>query len=619
MTQKTKNIATIASSFIAFIFFASSVASADPTIGSFQISPSSSLWTGESPTFQVTCTEGSGGLNMSSVVVQTVRDDGIYLANATLSLSSGVYQGTLSSPYFASSGNFTSTAVCVNNAGAQHTLNATFTVSAMSMEIVRMNPSPLIFTDSIEIYFLMKRDGANITSGPNFTVKINGNVTPVINPNYDSSKGWVSFLSAFSNPATYNYLIIGEYNRGRANASLNITVNNPISTGVSLNTTIPNVAQNISSTYTNWRNETPVTNMSIRVYVWNGSGLVDRAYYQDSNFQCSPGCSRTFSANYVANETGFFFAKTTVPFNSTLTHEFWTAWIVFPNTTVDVPEEVRIKGPQGEDFIFANNLTKATFANARMETSFVLPELYSEDGNIVIAQDDSTIFEVNVNNVGNAVLERLKMHLSVPSPLEVEANPKVIQSIVTQDEPVGASNSSFLVSVRAPQNTPPGEYTVYFKIIADETSTEGRITVEVLPREALSVDDIRQRLASYGIIVQNLRDQIEETGSRGVDVSAQREMIAQISADLDSARSLFNRGRMTETRLMLAKIMEGLESTSLSLASADIYTFRLPEIPVDIVAEASAAVVAVAAYLYWRKRSRRRPRLLKGLEQEKES
>lgn len=617
--MSTMKTVPFALSLLAFLVFLPAAASAAPSIASFDISPSSSMWLGEAPVATVACNETDPVQNITSVTVQTVGDDDLPVPNVTLSVSGGIYQATIPAWYFTYARNFTSTAVCLSSSGSQDTADAAFTMSNLSITVHAVNPAPILFGDRMEIDFLMRKDLANVTSGANFTVMVNGINNATTPPGFDPGKGWILYLNSMPIHGKYALLLIGDHSRGRANVSFNFTVNAPITTNASANFTLPGLSQNVTSEYVNWRTETAVTNISIRVYIWNGSSLVERAFYQDSNFACPLMCSRLFSAAYVANETGFFFAKTTVPFNSSTTYEAWTAWVVLPNTTVDVPDEVRIKGPQGEDFVFANNLTKASFATARMEITQNLPGLYSDDeGSLVISQDDAVSFEVNVNNVGNAVLENLKMHVSLPSPLEVSVTPPVIGRIVTQDDFLGASNSSFLVSVRAPQTAPPGEYPMFFKIVADEVTSEGRLTVVVLPREALSVDDIRLRIASYGIIIGNIEDQIVEARSRGVDVSGPMEILGQVRSDYDMTRQFFNEGKMSQTRLYLERVRSGLESATLSLSSSDLYTFRLPPIPWDVVAEAAAAAAAVALYVWWRKWSKRRPRLLKGLEQDKD-
>jgi hypothetical protein len=359
------------------------------------------------------------------------------------------------------------------------------------------------------------------------------------------------------------------------------------------------------------------TQTKLTVYLFNGTELLQRAFYSDSITNYYPGIKKQFSTTFVPTEGGIYFVKSNISYGLSV-FETWNAFVVF---TVSNETSSGITAPSGAGSGTGGGGGGGGGVGANRTVNEIIvqvPKMNISYPKIVrVGQGDSTIFAINVMNTGTAYLHNLRAFLSASYLFEFEVNPKQVNKIGPVYDYLSSQNTTFLVSVKAPDDVPPGKYPFTFRIISDQLSSSGELVIEVLPRGALNIDDIRQRLLSYSIIILDIEHQMLSAQERGVDVSQANESLSGAKTELEEARKLLNEGRFEEARYGLDKVKKNLERATLQLASADFFVYKPASIPYLYIAAASVAVAGTAYYIYYRWKSKRRPRLIRGIEVEK--
>jgi len=359
----------------------------------------------------------------------------------------------------------------------------------------------------------------------------------------------------------------------------------------------------------------PPTQIKLIVYLFNGTDLLQRAFYSDSLTDYYPGIRKKFSATFVPAEGGIYFTKANITYGPT-TFETWNAFVVFTqsNETSGTPSTTGsgsvTGGGGGGGGVVANRTVRETIVQVPAMNISYPKELKVEQG-------DSALLAINVANSGTAYLHNLRAFLSASYLFEFEVNPKLVSKISPTYDYLGSPNTTFLVSVKVPDDVPPGNYPLSFRILSDQISSAGELTVQVLPRGALSIDDIRQRILSYGVIILDIEQQMLSARERGVEVGQANESLMGAKLDLEEAKRLFNEGKFGEARDGLDRVKRSLERATLQLASADFFVYRPAVVPYMYILLASAVAAGVAYYVYHRWKSKRRPRLIRNVEIEK--
>lgn len=369
------------------------------------------------------------------------------------------------------------------------------------------------------------------------------------------------------------------------------------------------IAQNIGSV-------SATSQINLTVYTFNGTDLVTKALYQDSSVLFYPGKERVYATSFVPTENAFYYVRARMAMGTTV-FEAWNSFAVLAtqsNSTSPPPSSGGSGGGSsggGGGGTVTVNVTRVVNPLVGMNLTY--------PSSVRMGQGDSTLFAIGVNNTGSVPLSNIKIFISAPTFIDFDVNPKIIQAV----NPYGANyqgpyESQFLVSLRTSPNVTLGDYPFEFKVISNEASESGQTTISVLPPGALGSDDIRQRILSYGIIILDTEQQIASARLNGVDVTQANESLNQARVDLEKVKQLFDQHEYDKARLGLDDVKSSLERASLQLATASFFVYRPPSIPfVQIAAILAAAAAGALAYYYWKRRNRR-PRMLRGLEQEKE-
>jgi len=340
------------------------------------------------------------------------------------------------------------------------------------------------------------------------------------------------------------------------------------------------------------------TQAKIIVYLFNGTDLLQEALYTDNIIDYYPNLSRNYSVNFVPEDTGIYFVKSNISFDSV---EFlvWNAFIVseLPSTTSDADSDPSLPAPT------------VIIQVPRMDLQ------YPRD--VRVEQGDSAVFAVDVGNSGTAYLHSLKVFISSSNLLEFDVNPKQVKLISPSHDYLQSSNTSFLVSVGVPEDTPPGNYPLDFRIVSDQIDSVGKVTVTVLPGGAFSIDDIEQRMLNYGVIISDVEHRMLAAGRRGIEVSQPNGSLNGAISGLEAVRILFGQGKYGEARDGLDTVKRNLERATLQLATAEFFAPEPVSIPWAYVGTAALIASGVGLFQYMKWKSRRRPRLIRDTPQEK--
>lgn len=360
------------------------------------------------------------------------------------------------------------------------------------------------------------------------------------------------------------------------------------------------------------------TQVKVTIYTFNGTDLHQEAVYSDSLIDYYPGIlNKKFSAKYVPTAGGIYFVKANMSFADVEVF-VWDVFVVYTTSS---------GGGSGSGTGTSNGTSGSSGGGGGSGPSASEPEptvivqIPSMDLDypkaVKVEQGDSTVFAIDVGNSGTAYLHRLRVFVSSTSLLEYDVNPKQVSVLGPAYDYLQQHNTTFLISVSAAEDTPPGSYLMDFRVVSDQIDSVGKVTVTVLPGGALSVDDIRQRILSYGVIISDIERQMLAANRRGIDVSQVNGSLRGAISDLDEARALFERGEYGGARDGLDKVKKNLERATLQLATAEFFVYEPVDVPWLYIAAAALIAAGVGLRKYLQMRAKRRPRLIRDTPLEK--
>ena len=208
-----------------------------PMISSVRITPSSSLWIGESPTISVNCTDDTYAIQ--NVTVQITGQDGYTIPTENLNFQNGQYVAAIDPLYFTKPNLFTANFTCTDSNSESFNQITTFSVSNFSTSISTVSPTSIYVGNQIEIDLSVNQNtnpispasvGYDVSKYPTFSILLNNNpVTPKVSPvPYDPAKGWIIYLDAPSSAGTYGLQITTNFNRVNDTESASLAVGNQI-------------------------------------------------------------------------------------------------------------------------------------------------------------------------------------------------------------------------------------------------------------------------------------------------------------------------------------------------------------------------------------------------------
>jgi hypothetical protein len=212
--------------FLTFFFILISQAKASPIINA-SVTPSNP-WLGEDVKIYANCFDDSN--KTISAVYANITGPNILFGEKNLSLvENNLYSLTLTpQDYYERSGEFSATVYCVNNETQVNSTSLSFTISVLTGSINDIIPSTIYTTDTIEIHFVIKKDGTPLSSNVDFNVSLNDEIKSLKqNPAFDMNKGWILKIDSPSQ-GSYELKVTAFYDRANVSNTSNIEVKSPI-------------------------------------------------------------------------------------------------------------------------------------------------------------------------------------------------------------------------------------------------------------------------------------------------------------------------------------------------------------------------------------------------------
>lgn len=165
------------------------IAFAAPTITNVVANPY--IYLGENEQVGLTCTDAL--YNVTSVYAD-ISGPNITLPRLYFTGTTN-YTLTIDKLYLDRTGTFTSLLTCINENNETTTDNINIDVYQLTGSVSNITPSSVYTGDVIEIDFMLKKNGAQITSDATFMVYVDGTVASLkVAPAYDINKGWILII-----------------------------------------------------------------------------------------------------------------------------------------------------------------------------------------------------------------------------------------------------------------------------------------------------------------------------------------------------------------------------------------------------------------------------------------
>ncbi len=209
--------------FFAFISLACP-AFAGPVIENLTVNPDE-IWLGEAASIFMSCSIENATIDN---VYAKIVGPNIIIPKIGFSGAGPLYSLAVDKSYLDRTGQFNVTVFCESG---NQTVNksSSFTISELTGYINVIQPKPAYIGDVINIYMLVKKDGASLAADLGFDLYIEGQQkTLKINPVYDVTKGWVLKIDSPVIPGTYNLLVNATYGRASIIASDKIEIKGDI-------------------------------------------------------------------------------------------------------------------------------------------------------------------------------------------------------------------------------------------------------------------------------------------------------------------------------------------------------------------------------------------------------
>jgi len=213
-------------SIILFFLFMMPIVLALPVIESVSIQPSSA-WLGEDVSISVNCSDNEN--KSIKQVYADISGPDIILPTQHFNNYSVFWSKKVDKNYLYKTGTYNVNIFCVNNVSNSTSTSSSFQVSKLTGYITDINPDPIYVGDEIEIYFVVKKNTADIYSNVTFDVKIDGQSKSLLmDPPYEIGKGWILKINSPASSGIYDLDVTAFYDTVSVTYSDSIEVKSEI-------------------------------------------------------------------------------------------------------------------------------------------------------------------------------------------------------------------------------------------------------------------------------------------------------------------------------------------------------------------------------------------------------
>ena len=338
----------------------------------------------------------------------------------------------------------------------------------------------------------------------------------------------------------------------------------------------------------------------IEVHVYkleNGTLNLDASYY-DSTIVLLPGSTnynkRVMNITFRPPSTGLYYVKVRVPYEvdypyATKVSQVWDSFLVY--STLPVTTTIAPQAPGA-----VPSALPVGVANARIEC----PD------NITIIQGEYNTLDFSIKNMGDRILNNLKLYISSPTALNVTMNPKIIKSLRLN------SSTLFLITVGVPDDTAEGVYTLDIDFISDELKKSKTVNVYVVSSNISQIEYLRNIILNYEYLISRVESEMYKVMVEGYDVSLANESLNKAKSSLEIAKTYFEERDFISTKRELRNTIIYLEEAALQVASATRYVYTPPAYyPFFLIMVEILIAIGIFIIFYLDRRRKRRPKRLR--------
>lgn len=185
---------------------------------------------------------------------------------------------------------------------------------------------------------------------------------------------------------------------------------------------------------------------------------------------------------------------------------------------------------------------------------------------VSLAINESSVISIFAANDGNSELYNLSMSIYVDK-IEWRVDPEEVLVLTPNTTVI------FLISVEVPPDAEQKVYTMDFTLESKETSTSGKILINVTKMEP--IDILGSSIKNYELLIEKIDEEIEKAAAEGRNVTLLIKSLREARMNLDLAKYFFELGNLTETQKQLQIVRLNLIKTVSDLASSIIPRTRL--------------------------------------------
>ena len=366
--------------------------------------------------------------------------------------------------------------------------------------------------------------------------------------------------------------------------------------------------QNVTIEFYNTGSVSSTTRIQSNITYFNGTELLHRAFYFDSQEFFYPGKRDTFTYLYTPNASGIYVIRVDVPFEEKTISQLGAFVVLEEANETEPPPSGESGGSEGGGGGGGGggqtNLIPGEDLFALMNLTF--PE------KVFVEQGGLEVVGVKARNVGDVRLSNLVMFFATDSRFTIDVNPQQIARLGPPHDYLSLREATFLVSIDAPIDMPLGEYSFDFEVLSDQRDEGGVFIIEVVPA-GIDPTLLQQRLISYRFLIADLDQQIKDSHADGFDVTTANESLTRAKISWERANIFLENREYENARNELQETKSHLERTALILANISLFSLEPPDLRTTIVfIIAVVSSFGMMVFLVMRRaKKKKRPKLLR--------
>ncbi len=228
-----------------------------------------------------------------------------------------------------------------------------------------------------------------------------------------------------------------------------------------------------------------------------------------------------------------------------------------------------------------------------------------------ISEEDGGMIPVEVENTGEAIIERVSIEIDSSENVSVEPTPKVMFGIEPE------SSKKFLLNVEARERE-LGEELIRLRLRSESLSTRWKeIDLEVYPD--LTIDQLRSRVDSLHSLATSAKSEIRVSERLGLNVTGPLSKIDRSMDKIEQARRYLDGEEIEQARGEIKDAEELIDEAyrELFVIRSEVFDMEVPIVRlvyIFFIVFVGIAASMVIFYYYLKKKKNKRPKLLREMD-----